>query len=412
MTLLPVCSTQPSASAAELNASCTLPSQRGPTSLLGVAVAAEPVFVARADLDAMAAIVHAVESVVGMPAWREVALAGRPEGARHAPGNPGVLYGYDFHLSPAGPQLIEINTNAGGALICAELLRLQSGCCEAPGTLPPPLRAEEAGRVLVDSLLSDYALARGEGAKPTFAAIVDESPAEQYMYPEFLLFAEQLRDRGVESDVLDPREIDGGAAGVWWNGRRIDLIYNRLTDFWLAADHLAPLRDAWLADAVVVTPHPHGYALYADKRNLAVLSNADELAALGVPSAVRELLVAGIPSTMVVDPAHGDLLWRERNRLYFKPAGAYGGRGTYSGAKLTRATFERLLGEEYVAQTRVPPTTRRAVIEGVETELKIDLRCFVYRGEVQLVAARLYRGQTTNFRTPGGGFAAVLPTAC
>jgi hypothetical protein len=39
--------------------------------------------------------------------------------------------------------------------------------------------------------------------------------------------------------------------------------------------------------------------------------------------------------------------------------------------------------------------------------LKFDLRNYVYDGEVQWVAARLYQGQTTNFRTPGGGFAPV-----
>jgi hypothetical protein len=31
----------------------------------------------------------------------------------------------------------------------------------------------------------------------------------------------------------------------------------------------------------------------------------------------------------------------------------------------------------------------------------------VYEGQVQLVMARLYQGQTTNFRTVGGGFALV-----
>ena len=41
-------------------------------------------------------------------------------------------------------------------------------------------------------------------------------------------------------------------------------------------------------------------------------------------------------------------------------------------------------------------------------ELKIDLRNYAYRGRVQLLTARLYQGQTTNFRTPGGGFAPVL----
>ena len=41
-------------------------------------------------------------------------------------------------------------------------------------------------------------------------------------------------------------------------------------------------------------------------------------------------------------------------------------------------------------------------------DLKLDLRNYVYQGRVQLVAARLYQGQTTNFRTPGGGFAPVF----
>ncbi|HCE08379.1 MAG TPA: hypothetical protein DEQ40_07215, partial [Oxalobacteraceae bacterium] len=39
--------------------------------------------------------------------------------------------------------------------------------------------------------------------------------------------------------------------------------------------------------------------------------------------------------------------------------------------------------------------------------LKFDVRNYTYDGAVQWVAARLYQGQTTNFRTPGGGFAPV-----
>ena len=41
--------------------------------------------------------------------------------------------------------------------------------------------------------------------------------------------------------------------------------------------------------------------------------------------------------------------------------------------------------------------------------LKFDVRDYAYDGAVQWVAARLYQGQTTNFRTPGGGFAPVYP---
>ena len=39
--------------------------------------------------------------------------------------------------------------------------------------------------------------------------------------------------------------------------------------------------------------------------------------------------------------------------------------------------------------------------------LKFDIRSYAYDGMVQWTAASMYRGQTTNFRTPGGGFAPV-----
>lgn len=40
--------------------------------------------------------------------------------------------------------------------------------------------------------------------------------------------------------------------------------------------------------------------------------------------------------------------------------------------------------------------------------LKADVRLYTYAGDVLLAAASLYQGQTTNLRTPGGGFAPVF----
>ena len=59
----------------------------------------------------------------------------------------------------------------------------------------------------------------------------------------------------------------------------------------------------------------------------------------------------------------------------------------------------------------MPPSQRRVLVDETPVDLKVDLRNYVYRGQVQLLAARLYQGQTTNFRTPGGGFATVLAVA-
>jgi hypothetical protein len=62
----------------------------------------------------------------------------------------------------------------------------------------------------------------------------------------------------------------------------------------------------------------------------------------------------------------------------------------------------------YVAQQLVTPSERGILVDGIEAALKMDIRAYVYDGEIQLLAARLYQGQTTNFRTQGGGFAPVF----
>jgi hypothetical protein len=168
------------------------------------------------------------------------------------------------------------------------------------------------------------------------------------------------------------------------------------------------LREAYLAGAAVVTPHPRAHALYADKRNLALLTDGERLRAWGVPQETIATLLSGIPATRPVDTAAAERLWGERRGLFFKPAAGFGSRGSYRGDKLTRGTFAQILEGDYVAQALVPPGERLLRDADGARALKMDLRNYVYDGQVQLVAARLYQGQTTNFRTPGGGFAPVF----
>ena len=101
-------------------------------------------------------------------------------------------------------------------------------------------------------------------------------------------------------------------------------------------------------------------------------------------------------------------LWAARSGLFFKPAAGFGGKAAYRGDKLTRRVWETIVEGGYVAQDLVPPSTRTAVVGGERHSLKVDIRNYTYDGDIQLVAARLYQGQTTNFRTPGGGFAPVF----
>ncbi len=101
-------------------------------------------------------------------------------------------------------------------------------------------------------------------------------------------------------------------------------------------------------------------------------------------------------------------MWAERKNWFFKPAAGFGSRAAYRGDKLTRRVFEEILQGPYIAQEIVPPSEHPVEVNGERQNLKADFRCYVYAGQVLCVAARLYQGQTTNFRTPGGGFAPVF----
>ncbi len=370
--------------------------------------AARPVFVSHAHMARMATLIKAIESVVALPVYREEVLARSPAIARHHPGGAkSVFFGYDFHVTEGGFGLIEINTNAGGAMLNAVLARAQRACCPAMESLVPPQATADALEARIVAMFRHEWSLSGHAQPLRSIAIVDEAPEQQYLYPEFVLFQQLFQRHGLQAVIADPAEFSL-RDGVLWHGKlAIDLAYNRLTDFSLEAPASATLREAYLQNAVVLTPHPQAHALYADKRNLTLLSDAARLQALGVPQAAQDVLLAGIPHTEIVDPANAERLWRDRKRLFFKPFAGFGSRAAYRGDKLTQRVWQEILAGDYVAQALVSPGERVISDQQPAQVLKFDLRDYAYDGRVQWVAARLYQGQTTNFRTPGGGFAPV-----
>lgn len=363
------------------------------------------VYVAEAQLRFMAQLVAAVERLAQLPAWHERVLAHAPAVARHVPAAAGVFLGYDFHLSGDCPQLIEINTNAGGGLLNARLLQAQRLDCEHVLNTFPEASAVEAEFLAM--FREEWRLSRG--ARPLKCiAIVDEAPERQFLAPEFVLFQRLFESAGIAALIVDPRELRREQGELRCGELTVDLVYNRLTDFSLDAPQHAVLQQAWLDDVVVLTPHPRAHAMYADKRNLVALSDADWLEEIGVGAEDRAILQAGVPRTVEVTPENADGFWAARRQWFFKPAVGYGGKAAYRGDKLTRRVFGEIAQGRYIAQALVPPSERCLRVDGEVRRLKLDVRNFAYQGQVQLVSARLYQGQTTNFRTHGGGFAAVL----
>ena len=371
------------------------------------------VFLSSATYSAIAQTVVAIERVMALPAYQARALEDAPAIALRAFGPVGAFMGYDFHVDAGnpgfkGPQLIEVNTNAGGALLNAALARAHRACCEPMGlimdTIVPAAALEDTFFAM---FMSEWRLQRGDAVWRT-VAIVDDAPATQYLAPEFELCRQMFAQRGLQAFIADPGKL------MWREGRLhlgdtlIDLVYNRLTDFDLSAPAHQALHDAYVAGGVVLTPHPHVHALRAHKRNLTLLSDDALLAGWGVSSADRQRLGAAIPATQLVTRDNADSLWAQRRQLFFKPVAGYAGKAAYRGDKLTRRVWEDILAGAFIAQALVPPGKRLANVGGVATDLKYDVRAYAYAGQIQLLVARTYNGQTTNFRTPGGGFSPVL----
>ena len=395
--------------------------------------ATAPVFIGAGQLQQMRAVIDAVERVVQLPGWSDSVIPAQAgiqakkeissqredktnafwvksldSGLRRNDGRDevpcfakGVFFGYDFHLNEQGAHLIEINSNAGGAFLNALLIDSQ----RETGWPGEVAAQENLEQVFLEMFRNEWRLARGEAALYG-VAIVDEQPETQYLYPEFLLAQRMFERAGIAAYIVDPSALQVRGDSLYLDEQKIDLVYNRLTDFSL--QQYPALRQAYLDDSVVVTPNPAHYARYADKRNLARLSEADGLRVLGASEADIATLQAGIPHTLAVKPDMEATLWMERKQWFFKPNNGYGSKGAYRGANLTRRVFGEILQGDYVVQKLAAPGERSVCVDGAEAALlKFDVRCYVYGGQVQLVAARLYQGQTTNFRTPGGGFAAA-----
>jgi hypothetical protein len=365
-----------------------------------------PVFLSEAHVVAMLRVVHAIESVTRLPAYRDAVLSRSPEIARLDFGPRGAFMGYDFHLAHDGPRLIEVNTNAGGAFLNALLARAQHACCEEMLSGLRRSEARDFDAAVARMFESEWRLQRKEGM-PRRIAVADDRPEEQYFYPEFLLAQRFLAKHGMEAVIADAGKLRFERGGLHFDGRPIDLVYNRLVDFALERPEHAALRAAYLADAVVVTPNPRIHALFADKRNLALLSDPTQLRSWGV-SAETLADLSAVPRTVLVAPENGEQLWRERKKLFFKPAVGYGSKAVYRGDRMTKRVWGEIQRGQYVAQEYAAPGERVIDVDGAPVIRKTDVRLYVYDGKILLAAARLYQGQATNFRTPGSGFAPVF----
>jgi len=367
-------------------------------------LAAVPLYVNAADIASMVRVAKALEVVVRNPAYLEAIAPWCPERPASEPNSPGGVLGLDFHIAgDAPPQLIEVNTNPGGLLLGLPIAQAVQAC--TPKQMQSPTDLEAVETLVMQVMEQEWLCQKGQTPLRSIV-IVDESPEAQFLYPEFLLYRELFSRSGYEAQIAAPEQLTHHDGRLWLDGSAVDMVYNRLTDFPLNQPAHAALREAFAAGDVAVTPHPRAHAVYADKRNLTLLSDPGFLRDADLPQNVVDILLSCVPTTVRVNEENRDRLWSERRQWFFKPAAGFGSRAGYRGNKLTRRVWDEMPSMPYVAQALVVPGQRN--LQADAPPLKFDIRCFAYAGEPLLFLARLYQGQTTNFRTPGGGFAPVL----
>lgn len=363
------------------------------------------VFISQQEVMQIQAQINAIEAISVLP--RYVQHIRDRDSIPHYPqaSTRGVFMGYDFHLTADGPKLIEVNTNAGGAFIMQFLLS------RIPSMVTPCANetldhAESVERHIIQMIISEMQLG-GRSSTPASIAIIDENPESQYLFPDMRFAQELLERNGIKVTIASPSELKIERGKLMCNKQRIDFIYNRTTDFSLSTPANAVLKQALIDDLAVVSPNPLHHALYADKRNPGIWQNTGITKSFGVSDCHIEAL-KNLPTTDIVTPERAADFWPKRKSLFFKPRDGFGSRAVYRGNKVTRKVWEHISKGGYIAQSTIPPAIRKIDTTAIKTQMKFDLRVYSYQGKWLLGAARIYQGQTTNFRTPGGGFAPLI----
>lgn len=309
----------------------------------------------------------------------------------------GIFNSFDFHITPQGPQLIEINTNAAGALLNLHAQEQTRLCCD--GVLK---RHNATGERLVKMFREEFA--RRFPARPLrTVAIVDDKPKEQYFFQEFELVRNLLNANGIEALILAPETLEVRDREVYAGDIPIDFIYNRTTDFYLTEARHDVLRRAFEEGFATVSPNPAVYERYALKSNLLRVREPGFDAFGSI-----DFLRAHVPETIRVSDENRERLWQTRKNWFFKPESGYGGKAVYRGDKLTQRVWSEIIKGGYLAQKLVTPDVRKITAENT---MKYDLRVYTFGNEILGIVARYYQGQTTNFRTEHGGLATVMLAA-
>ena len=306
-----------------------------------------------------------------------------------------LLLSYDVHPTPAGLVLIEVNTNAGGVLTAMRAAHKGNKCC-----------ADWEQGLLEARLLSLFRrdLLGHDRQKTGVVAIVDDQLLSQPLFAEMLALAGLLRPHADDVRVVDAADLTFSDGCLRHEGKPIDRVYWRSTDFLLSEPGHESVRRAVQEGTTILAPSAEAYAAIADKRRFVEWSKQPELArdeTTGFSFRIAE--------TLPMSARTAAAWYADRNEWVFKPASGFASRGVYVGKSISRKKLAELPADVYLAQRYAP----HPVMDRDGKEWKYDIRFFADRGQVIGAAARVFLGQVVGMREPGSGFAPIrVGTAC
>ncbi len=329
------------------------------------------------------------EAVLGSPVDREILSSPAP--------NLSVLMSYDFHLDGETPRLLEINTNASGYLLADALYNMHT----QPNPFPQAMNS-------LNKAFTEEFQQLGIKGSPHIA-IIDEAPHTQKMFPEFLLYKSLFEKWGYTADIYDYTDLTYREGALFAEEKKIDFIYNRYCDFTLSDPSSDELRRAYLGGACGFSPNPKEYILLADKKRLVQMSSDGWLESVSTPDISVDAISSVLcPTWHASEFADITEVWQQRKQWFFKPAQSYGGASAYRGNSISHKVFNRVMSEDTLIQQYVPAAKIRFDSDVTSAVWKYDLRAYAYGSEVQMLVARIYQGQITNFKKAYGGYCPVF----
>ncbi|MFW6287903.1 MAG: glutathionylspermidine synthase family protein [bacterium] len=231
----------------------------------------------------------------------------------------------------------------------------------------------------IDSILDNYCeFNDGIDDKPNIAIVDFDGEGTVY---EFKEFQKRFKERGYQTIICDPRELNYTDGRLYYNDLEIKLIYRRATTIRLVeeSEDISDFINAYRDGAVCVVGGLVSQIIH-NKVLFAVLHDGDKVSFLTEKE--REFIKKHIPFTRVFDPedeeAVKDISFN-KDKWILKPLDKYAGKGVYAGRDFKSSEWADILKEindkDYIYQEYVNVPTRKMVF--VDDDLKFEKAGFL-----------------------------------